>query len=295
MIWGFYNAHGLSLRPLGVGLAVVAALAGCTPGPNSPERDAAMAELEPREQNALNALMMSNADPNEAASYFAKASAQNPNDLTLQRGHARALTRLSRLTEANAIWAKIIAQPSATEQDRLGYADALIRANQWDKAASILTTIPPTLDSFERYRLEAMVADSQRKWIRADSFYETAVGLTPDPSGVLNNWGYSKLTRGDFAAAERLFIDALNQDPDRFTTKNNLVIARAAQGKYVLPVIRMSQTERAELLYTSALAAIKKGDLVIGKSLLRDAIDSHPQYFEPAERALRALEDRTLP
>jgi hypothetical protein len=29
----------------------------------------------------------------------------------------------------------------------------------------------------------------------------------------------------------------------------------------------------------------------IGKSLLRDAVDTHPQHFEEAVRALRALEE----
>ena len=34
-----------------------------------------------------------------------------------------------------------------------------------------------------------MVADSKKDWKKADSFYETAVGLTTTPSGTLNNWG----------------------------------------------------------------------------------------------------------
>ena len=101
-----------------------------------------------------------------------------------------------------------------------------------------------------------MVADSDKNWKKADSFYEIAAGLTAKPSGVLNNWGFSKLTRGDKQGAEKLFIEALTYDPQLFTAKNNLVLARAAQRKYDLPVVKMTQTERAELLYTMALAAI---------------------------------------
>ena len=141
-----------------------------------------------------------------------------------------------------------------------------------------------------RYKLEAMVADSDQDWKRADSFYETAVGLTTQPAGTLNNWGYSKLTRGDFSGAERLFGEALSYDAGMFTAKNNLVMARGAQGKYDLPVVEMSQVERAQLLHTLALAAIKQGDVVIGKTLLQEAIDTHPQHFEEAVRAMRALE-----
>ena len=52
----------------------------------------------------------------------------------------------------------------------------------------------------------------------------------------------------------------------------------------------MSQVERAQLLYTLALSAIKQGDVAIGMGLLREAIETHPQHFEAAVRSLRALE-----
>jgi hypothetical protein len=39
-----------------------------------------------------------------------------------------------------------------------------------------------------------------------------------------------------------------------------------------------------------ALTAIKQNDVTTGKGLLREAIDTHPQHFEEATRALRALE-----
>ena len=91
-------------------------------------------------------------------------------------------------------------------------------------------------------------------------------------------------------AAERLFTEALTYDPSMFTAKNNLVLARGAQRKYDLPVVPMDQTERAELMYTLALTAIKQNDLAVGKALLSDAIETHPQYFEAAVRSLAALE-----
>ena len=43
----------------------------------------------------------------------------------------------------------------------------------------------------------------------------------------------------------------------------------------------------------TAVTAIKRGDVTSGKSLLRDAIETHPQYFEPAVRALEALDSKT--
>jgi Flp pilus assembly protein TadD len=204
----------------------------------------------------------------------------------------KSLVRARRNTEAVSIWTRVIEHKDATDEDRVELADALIRNNEWDRAKTALDGIPPTHETFKRYRLEAMVADSKQDWTKADSFYETAVGLTTQPASVMNNWGYSKLTRGDYPGAERLFTDAVRQDPALFTAKNNLVLARGAQRNYSLPVLPVSQTERAQLLYTLGLSAIKQGDTAIGEGLLRDAVETHPQHFEDAVRSLRALETK---
>ena len=68
------------------------------------------------------------------------------------------------------------------------------------------------------------------------------------------------------------------------------MLAARAQRKSDLPGRPMTQLERAQLFHTMALTAIKQGDITIGKALLREAIDTHPQHFEAAVRSLRALE-----
>ncbi len=255
------------------------------------EVEQALRDVNVIDDTNLNEVMLSAADPSESVEYFRRTAAQNPGRIDLQRGLAKSLVRANKSTEATAAWKKVVSMPGASNEDRVNYADALIRANDWDEAEAQLNSIPPTHETFKRYRLEAMVADSKKQWKKADSFYEIAVGLTTKPSGTLNNWGFSKLTRGDYAGAEKLFSEALSYDSSMFTAKNNLVLARAAQRKYEMPVIPMSQTERAQLLHTAALSAIKQGDLNTGKALLSDAIDTHPQFFEAAVRSLEALDN----
>jgi Flp pilus assembly protein TadD len=265
------------------------ALSGCNPGPSDEEVKRAVKSVNVIDESNLNDIMLTVADPNEAVTYFAGAAEQEPDRVDFKRGLAESLVRANKPSEAAKVWAVVVASPEATNDDRVSYADALVRANEWEKAEGVLNQIPPTHETFERYRLEAMVADSKKQWKKADSFYEIAQGLTTKPAGVLNNWGYSKLTRGDYAGAEKLFMESLTYDPTKFTTKNNLVLARGAQHEYDLPVIDMTQKERAELLYTLGLAAVKQGDVAIGKTLMEDAIDTHPQYFEAAVRSLEAL------
>jgi len=243
------------------------------------------------DESNLNDIMLTAADPNEAVAYFERTARENPDRIDVLRGLGLSLVRAKKAADAVPVWAKVVAMPDANDEDHVHYADALIRKGDWKAAEAQLDSIPPTYETYDRYRLEAMVADSKKEWDKADAFYETAVGLTTKPSSVLNNWGYSKLMRGDYADAEKLFLEALKYDSGLFTAKNNLVMARGAQRNYTLPIIPMTQVERAQLLYTMALVAVKQGDVVTGKSLLQEAIDTNPQYFEAAVRSLRTLEN----
>ena len=240
----------------------------------------------------LNDIMLTVADPNEAVDYFSNALQKEPTRTEFRRGLAQSLIRARRSSEAAQVYAELIRSGEASNEDRVNYADALIRTNEWKKAEAQLDKVPPTFETYKRYRLEAMIADSNKEWEKADSFYETAAGLTTRPAGVYNNWGFSKLTRGDYPESERLFLQAITYDKTLFTAKNNLVLARAAQRKYSLPVIPLTQIEKAELLHTLALSAIKQGDVEIGRGLLEEAIDTHPQYFDAAVRTLAALNSR---
>ncbi len=272
-----------------LGLAALVALSACEQS-GEVQVERALRDLNVVDESNLNDVMLTVADPNEAVSYFSKAAQNDPGRIDLMRGLATSLVRAKRPQDAVTAWEAVIAHPETNHDDSVELAGALIRSNQWDRAAETLNSIPPTHETYDRYRLEAVVADSNEDWDRADSFYEIAAGLTTTPASIYNNWGYSKLTRGAYSDAERLFTDALRHNSGMFTAKNNLVLARGAQRKYDLPVIPMTQVERAQLLHTIALTAIKQNDVTIGKGLLREAIDTHPRHFEEAVRSLRALE-----
>lgn len=272
-------------------IAGVVAVAGCGKKSGEDTVTRAFQDVNVVDESNLNDVMLTVADPNEAVSYFTRTAQENPGRIDIQRSLGKSLIRAKRNQEAASVWGKVAASKDATADDKVDYADALIRAGDWAKAEKTLDSVPPTHETYNRYRLEAIVADSKQEWDKADSFYEIAIGLTTKPGSVMNNWGYSKLTRGDYQAAERLFGEAVKQDSTLFTAKNNLILARGAQKKYTMPVMPMSQSERAELLYSLGLTAVKQGDVTIGKGLLRDAVDTHPQHFEAAARSLAALEN----
>ena len=271
-------------------IAAIVALTACERSGDE-EVQRALQDLNVVDETNLSDVFLTVGDPDEAVSYFSRANENDPGRIDLLRGLAKSLIRAKRSNEAVLAWTAVTNHAEANNDDRVDLADAYIRTNQWDLAATTLNAIPPTHETFKRYRLEAIIADSKEQWDKADSFYQTAVGMTTTPASVYNNWGFSKLTRGDYRDAERMFTDALRHNPTLFTAKNNIILARGAQRNYDLPVIPMDQIERAQLLHTLALTAIKQNDITIGKGLLREAIDTHPQHFEEATRALRALED----
>jgi Flp pilus assembly protein TadD len=274
-------------------LAGIVILSACAQKSADETVERAFQDVNVVAETNLTDVMLTVADPNEAVNFFSRSVKEDPSRIDFQRGLASSLVRSKRFTEAAIAYKKVVKMEGATLDDKVDLADAMVRSGDWAGAEKTLDSVSPTHETFKRYRLEAIIADGNKEWEKADSFYETAVGLTTQPAGVMNNWGYSKLTRGDYKNAERLFGDAVRQDPKLFTAKNNLILARSAQRNYTLPVIPMGQTERAQLLHTMALSAIKQGDVETGKSLLRDAIETHPQHFEAAVRSLTALDSGT--
>lgn len=276
------------LRTLGAGIALSITLAGCAEMTDE-EKNADLGRINAIDATGLNDIMLNLADPAEAVAFFRDSLAQEPDRIDLKKGYAQALVQNKQYAEAALIYEQLIDAGVADSEDRLNYADALVRNGAWDDARVQLNAIPPTVESFDRYFLEALVADHFKEWEKADNFYDISRGLTTRPAQVLNNWGISKLDRGKYTEAEKLFKQAITADSTMFTAKNNLVITLGKQGVYRLPVIPMNDKERATLLYNLAREAIRNGDVDIARGLLAEAIDVHPQHFAPAVSLLASL------
>lgn len=278
----------MTVKKLSAAMLAVLVLAGCE-GQFNTLRDKERAESDAAETESLNEIMLNLAEPDQAVEYFRAAVAKEPDRVDMKRSLAQSLVRAKRYSEAAFVYEQLVESGNASAEDRIEYADALVRNGAWDTARAQLNAVPPTVETFDRYFLEAIVADHFKEWKKADSFYDIARGLTPRPAQVYNNWGISKQTRGDLDSAEKLFKQAIASDPQLFPAKNNLVIIRGKRKIYELPVIPTTETERAILMYNLAQEAIKNGDIEIAKGLLEAAIDLHPQYFEPAVRLLASL------
>ena len=160
------------------------ALSGCM-GRDKAEVDKALDSVNAVDATNLSDIMLTVGDPREAVAYFTRATNEHPERIDLQRGLGKSMVRAGQAEAAIGVWTRVIAMPEGGNDDRVALADAQIRAGKWEAAKATLNAIPPTHETFERYKLEAMVADSEKNWKKADSFYETAAGLTTRPSGVM--------------------------------------------------------------------------------------------------------------
>lgn len=262
-------------------IAFAVFVSGCTPMTEE-EKNADLGPIDIMGEEGMSDIMLNLADPDQAVEFFRTRLAQDPDSIEMKRNLALALVRAKKYADAVLQYEQIVAAGQATDDDHLNYADALVRKGAWEDARIQLDAVPPTVETFRRYFLEALVADHNKQWEKADSFYDIARGLTTRPGPVLNNWGQSKAARGQLSDAEKLFKQAIAADPSLFAAKNNLVITRAKRKNYDLPIIPMTDVERAVLLYNIARQAIDNGDTDIAAGHLDTAIDVHPQYFEPA-------------
>lgn len=261
--------------------------AGCEPGIADKEDPIPKSIIEAAE---LSDLLLTAGDPEESVAYFQRALAQEPNRVDFRRGLAISLTRAKRYPEAARIYQEMIAIGQAEPADRLEYAFVQARLDKWDDVRSILSGLPDGLNTARRHMGDAMLADHEQNWTASDAAYARAETLSTNPAGVLNNWGVSRMSRGDLTGAEATFERALTFNSRLFNAKNNLAIVRGLQGNFQLPVVPMTETEKAIILNNLGLIALRKGEEGIAKGLFAAAVDAHPQHYGAAADRLAALE-----
>lgn len=235
-------------------------------------------------------LLLTAGNPDESAAYFAAALAEEPDRADFRRGLAISLVRAKRYPEASRVFQEMVTLNQAEPQDLVEYAFLEARLQNWSAAESLAASLPGGLVSPRRYLLEAMLADHQQDWANADAAYAQAESLSPNPASVLNNWGVSQMSRGDLPAAEDTFMRALSFNSRLFSAKNNLAIVRGLQGNYQLPVVPMTEKEKALILNNLGLIALRQGERNIAKGLFAAAVETHPQHYAGAADRLAALE-----
>jgi hypothetical protein len=149
---------------------VVFAVIGLTACSQGVDVDRAVDPLNVIDQTNLSDVMLNAASPDEAVAYFQRTLAEQPDRIDMKRGLPPALCARAAPPRRCRFGRRSWRIPRATNEDRMKYADALIRNGDWDAAEAQLDIIPPTLETSN--------ATGWRRWSRT----ATANGTAPKAS-----------------------------------------------------------------------------------------------------------------
>lgn len=171
---------------------------------------------------------------------------------------------------------------------------AALRIGDDERAIQLLsraTSLPnPT---WHAWNALGVAADFRSEWNLADKCFEEASRLAPSNAALINNRGWSLLSRGKWAEALVFLERAAALDPDSARTKNNLELARAALSSD-LPERQPGETASswASRLNDAGMAAELLGDRQRAIAAFSRALETSNQWYARAANNLEAINAR---
>ncbi|WP_416907605.1 MAG: tetratricopeptide repeat protein [Polymorphobacter sp.] len=227
----------------------------------------------------------------DAAEEIIRRAPLEVRDPELRLRQAEIALARGRMAEALTGFGLLIDEPAVAARAHQGLGISRLRRDQIDEAKEALDTalaLDPGLLRAQRAR--AAVADRERDWKRADAAYAAALALAPGDAETLSNRGWSRMLRGEHAAAEADLMAALSADPALEVAAGNLRLARAMQGKYQQAFEGSTRETLAADLNTVGFAAMSRGDLDIAEAYFRRAMMINPVYDRTAAANLSWVE-----
>ena len=147
--------------------------------------------------------------------------------------------------------------------------------------------------SWRAWDTRGVLADLMHDWPLADECYSRARQLAPKQARVINNQGWSKLLRGDWAAAVPLLERAAALDNKSGRIANNLQLANAALAAD-LPQRYGGESDRhwAVRLNDAGVAAELLGQKARAVAAFTQALQASPVWYERASNNLKMLSER---
>ena len=171
---------------------------------------------------------------------------------------------------------------SALELGRIGDAKPLVDC-----------AVAPTHPSWRAWNARGVLADFTHDWTVADESYARAHELAPKEARIVNNEGWSKLLRGDWAGAVPFLEEAAALDPKSERIANNLELAHEALAAD-LPQRRDGESDRdwAVRLNDAGVAAELLGDKQRAIAAFTQALDASPMWYDRASNNLKAISQK---
>lgn len=144
-----------------------------------------------------------------------------------------------------------------------------------------------------------VLADLDTQHELAQAYYQHALRIKPESVKTLTNSGYSYYMSGDYRQAQRLSLQALEQDPNNEKALNNLALIYLGKGEINRALnVFTRHMEKPEALNNVGYFLILQGKPDKAIPYLQQAIDSKPTYYKVAnenlERALAMVREEKV-
>lgn len=229
-------------------------------------------------------------DHDAAYAAYAKAYKAEPKNSEALFGLAESLLGIGEAGKASAAFAKVAEIPEMKITGLQGRGLALAMSGRNRAAETFLraaTEADPTL--WRAWNAIGKINDANGLWDEANASYDRALKANPKAAVVYNNRGVSRLIRHDYEGAAKDFSQALGIDPGMETSRGNLRVALAWQGKYVEALVGVTAKEAPAVLNNVGYIAMKRGDYEGAEAYLAQAMQLSPAYYAKAAENLAYL------
>jgi Flp pilus assembly protein TadD len=144
--------------------------------------------------------------------------------------------------------------------------------------------------SWRAWNAKGVIADFEHDWSSADAAYSRARELSNDEAEVINNQGWSRVLRGDWAGALPLFQEAARLSPGSARIADNLELAESAISAD-LPERRPGESDEdwSQRLNDAGVAAEMAGDRKKAIAAFTRALRASGVWYARASNNLDAV------
>ncbi len=158
---------------------------------------------------------------------------RDPGEKSASIEYAQALRSLARTSEAVAVMQAAAVRAPKDEEVLGEYGKALADAGELAQAKDVLTRADtPDNPKWDVLSAQGAVADRMGDHEAAMQFYRDALKIAPDEPGVLTNMGLSLALAKRLPEAERALRQAALSPKAGATTRGDLALVLALEGKY---------------------------------------------------------------
>ncbi|MFA5034086.1 MAG: tetratricopeptide repeat protein [bacterium] len=223
--------------------------------------------------------------------YYIKAYDLEPNNTQVLQRMADLYTELKKYDLAEVSLKLILQQQPGDLKTSEQYGLLLIKLKKYSDAAEHLGRVVAMQQSWPAYNGLGIIATLQGDYLKAESFFKKADGISPNSPELLNNIGFALYSADKLAEAAPYYIKALQINPGFKKAIYNYALLQARLSNYEQAHIAFAKVSSpAEANNNTGYIAMMNGDYAEASNYLQEAVNVSPRFYKKATDNLIRLE-----